>query len=108
MFCKKKKETEDRSIKDLERRICDLENPYKFNIGDYVHCILFDNTNDFGTVVDREHEYVDNSHQFRILWHSYTSPATYIRKNYYKVYFEQSKVTHSVSELQLSLQKQKK
>lgn len=102
------KKEEDRSIKNLERRVCDLENPYKFNIGDYVKCVLYDNTNDFGIVVGQNHEYVDSSLGFRILWHSYDSPPIYERKNYYKVYFEQSKVTHSVSEIQLTLHKQKK
>jgi hypothetical protein len=96
---------EDRSIKNLEKRICDLENPYKFNIGDQVECILFNNTVDYGLIVGQEHEYVDTSYQFRILWHSYDSPPLYERKNYYKVYFEQTKSTHSVSQLQINLNK---
>ena len=100
-----KKEEEDRSIKNLEKRICDLENPYKFNIGDQVECFLFDNTTDHGLIVGQEHEYVDTSHNFRILWHSYDSPPLYERKNYYKVYFEQTKSAHNVSQLQINLKK---
>lgn len=100
-----KKVEEDRSIKNLEKRICDLENPYKFKIGDLVECVCFDNTVDFGLVVGLDHEYVDISHQFRILWHSYDTPAQYERRNYYKVYFQQTKSTHTISELQIKTTK---
>lgn len=97
------KKEEDRSIKNLEKRICDLENPYKFNIGDQVECILFDNTLQFGIVVAQEHEYVDTSFRVNILWHSYDPAPVYERINYYKVYFEQTKSTHSLGQYQIKL-----
>jgi hypothetical protein len=103
-----KKVEEDRNIKNLEKRICDLENPYKFNIGDTVECVFYDNTIDFGLVVAQECEYVDTSHQFRILWHSYDSPPLYQRNNYYKVYFEQTKSTNTFNEDLIKQHKLKK
>jgi hypothetical protein len=93
-----KKVEEDRSIKNIEKRVCDLENPYKFNVGDQVECILFDNTIQFGIVVGQEREYVDTSFRVNILWHSYDPAPIYERRNNYKVYFENSKTTNTLNE----------
>ncbi len=99
------KEQEDRTIKNLEKRICDLENPYKFNIGDKVHLILYDNTNDFGTVVEQLHSYNDISLLFTFNY--CYRPAEYERKNSYKIYSEQSKKTYHLDESQINLYKKK-
>ena len=99
---------EDTSIKNLEKRICDLENPYKFDIGDYVKCILFDNTIDFGIVVYQEHDYNNTSLIYIGMLGNYNPEPIYKRKNTYGVYSEQSKKTYYLDESLISLHKQKK
>jgi hypothetical protein len=102
------KKEEDRSIKNLEKRICDLENPYKFNIGDTVECVFYDNTIDSGLVVAQEHDYYDTSIAFRVMFHSYDPPPVYERRNYYKVYFDKTKSTNTFNEDLIKIYNKKK
>ena len=112
---KKKQETEDYKISDLEKRICNLENPYKFNIGDYVssECYSFsDNANivNFGTIVSQSHDYQDEHYILRgmIRFSTLSYKPVYKRFNTYLVFHESENKTISYSESDLKIHNKKK
>ena len=114
MFWKKQQEV-DYKISDLEKRICNLENPYKFNLGDYVssECYSFsDNANivNFGTIVSQSHDYQDEHYILRgmIRFSTLSYKPVYKRFNTYLVFHESENKTISYSESDLQLKTKKK
>jgi hypothetical protein len=115
MFWKKKQINLANQISDLEKRICNLENPYKFNIGDYVSskCYSFSEnsqTINFGTIVSQNHEYKDENYQLRgiIRLSTFVYDIVYKRYNLYQVYHESENKTITYSESELQLKSKKK
>jgi hypothetical protein len=115
MFWKKKQINVANQISDLEKRICNLENPYKFNIGDYVSskCYSFsENTQtiNFGTIVSQNHEYKDENYQFKgiIRFSTYEYNIVYKRYNSYQVFHESENKTITYNESELELKSKKK
>ena len=116
MFWKKKQITESNVISNLEKRICNLENPYMFNVGDYVssECYSYsDNCQiiNFGTIVSQSHEYKYENDELisYIRFPSYNfGNQVYKRFNTYLVYHESENKTISYSESELKLKPKKK
>jgi hypothetical protein len=107
MFCKKKK---DDSITAIEQRVCDLENPYKFEIGNEVSVeyeLKFKYIN--GKIVSKRHKYESpytswtsdfmyvSNNKIKFLSH-----GNYKRINYYLIYIEEYKDSVWRSENELS------
>ena len=95
----RKKYIQNESISALEKRICDLENPYKFNFGDIIW-IEYQINNEFykGIVVDIKHEYNNAFHRFTSDWImvssyplEFTKDGNFKRANKYLIYIEDFK-----------------
>lgn len=115
MFWKKKEIKADNQISDLEKRICNLENPYKFNIGDYVSSESYsfsDNCQiiNFGTIVKQSHDYQDEHYQLRglIRFSTLSYNPVYKRFNKYLVFHESENKTITYNEDELTLKTKKK
>ncbi len=98
MYSKKNKS--DRKITDLEKRICDLENPYKYQIGDYVKVDMYNKENKVeGIVVKRNWDYYNNNHNFYFNFRINPDiEPYYMRKNFYEIYIESDKQTYTFDE----------
>ena len=114
MFNKKQKV--DYKISDLEKRVCNLENPYKFNIGDYVSTEYYSFSNNkqivnFGTIVSQDYAYEDEHSELRRLIRfssDYQYSPVYKRFNTYLVFHENENITTSYKESELKLHTKKK
>lgn len=111
----KKKEVIDNSISNLEKRICDLENPYKFNIGDYVCSESYSfsenaTITNYGTVVSQNHDYRDEHYELRglIRFSTFAYNPTYKRFNRYLVFHEQENKTIEYNESEIKLKTKQK
>ena len=115
MFNKKQKKV-DNTISNLEKRICNLENPYLFNIGDYVSVESYNYREgneiiNFGTIVSQSHEYKDENYQlisYIRFPSSYQRDPIYKRYNSYLVFHESENKTISYNESELKLSTKKK
>lgn len=112
----KKSEKVDNTISNLEKRVCNLENPYLFKIGDYVssECYNFSESKqiiNFGTIVSQSHEYKDENYELisYIRFPSYYQGGpVYKRVNTYLVFHETENKTISYCESELKLSTKKK
>lgn len=112
----KKPEKVDKTISNLEKRICNLENPYLFNIGHYVSsaCYNFSDSKqviNFGTIVSQSHEYRYENYELLSYIRfspSYECDPVYKRYNTYLVFHESENKTVSYSESELKLSTKKK
>ena len=96
MFCKKK---ENKGISGIEKRVCDIENPYKFEIGqdvstEYELRLKFIN----GKIVSKKHNYENPyttwTSDFMIISNNkidFLSHGNFKRINYYLIYIEDVK-----------------
>ena len=93
----KNKYPKNNAISALEKRICDLESPYKLNFGDIVWVEYMVN-NEFykGIVVDIKHEYINAFHRHSsdfIMISNYplehTKHGNFKRRNLYMIYVEE-------------------
>lgn len=88
-------------ISKLEKRVCDLESPYKYEIGQKVMFNDFENIKRLieGVIVERNYRYKDQT--INAFFRYVKVEPYYIRENWYKVYVEKKKYTYSVDEKEL-------
>lgn len=111
-----KKQIVDYKISDLEKRICNLENPYIFKIGDYVSSESYNFSEgekiiNNGTIVSQDYEYKDEHFELRHLIRfssDYQYKPVYKRFNTYLVFHESENKTISYNEYELKLNTKKK
>lgn len=89
-------------ISQLEQRVCDLENPFKYEIGQNVLFNDFENLKRViqGIIVERYYLYKDETIGYSFTY-SKVEPY-YIRENRYKVYVDKKKHTYNVGEKELN------
>jgi hypothetical protein len=107
MFSKTKKNIVT-GISEIEKRICNLENPYKFQVGDKVYVKQMEwekkmHVTKFGIIVKTDHVYKDSNY---VLDHiaflrDYKPDPVYKRYNEYQVYFDIDKKTQTFDEYEI-------
>ena len=113
MFSKKPKQKSN-AISALEKRICDLEKPYKFGLGQKVIDNSFMATGN-NIIVDKRHDYENDynslSSNFMFISHNLSDnfiTGKYNRINRYLVYISDSNESLWFSEVSLTLNNKKK
>jgi hypothetical protein len=91
-------------ISQLEKRVCDLESPYKYEVGEKVLFNDFENLKRVieGVIVERNCRYKDET--INTFFRYVKVEPYYIRENWYKVYVEKKKNTYNVGENELKKQ----
>lgn len=97
----KRKQEEERKISQLEKRICDLESPYKYEIGKKVSFNDFEDLTKVieGIIVGQSFKY-KNINYCILLKYNLLEPH-YVRENFYNVYVDKKKHTYNVEEQEI-------